>query len=194
MQGTADLTVYLAELTCGEEKRAERAVAALTGCGEPALQALRGLLASTDSENRWWAARALAEIADDRASALLIGALSDEDASVRQCAALALRRRPDPGAAPFLLTALSSRDHLLAHLAADALAAIGKPVVPDLLEVMEKGDQAVRLEAIRALAQIADPRSVPVLFAALDEDSALLEYWANEGLERMGVGMVFFKP
>jgi hypothetical protein len=32
------------------------------------------------------------------------------------------------------------------------------------------------------------------MFAALNEDSALIEYWANEGLDRMGVGMKLFAP
>jgi hypothetical protein len=36
---------------------------------------------------------------------------------------------------------------------------------------------------------IGDTRAVPGLFEAL-EGSALQEYWAEEGLERMGVGMV----
>jgi hypothetical protein len=28
----------------------------------------------------------------------------------------------------------------------------------------------------------------------LDSDSAVLEHWASEGLEKMGVGMSFFSP
>jgi len=32
------------------------------------------------------------------------------------------------------------------------------------------------------------------LMKALEEDSALMEFWAQEGLERLGVGMLFFKP
>ena len=79
-------------------------------------------------------------------------------------------------------------------LAADALATIGGPAVPDLLEVAQNGGQGARLEAIRALATIGDQRSLPLLFSLLDGESALMEYWANEGLERMGVGMAFFKP
>jgi HEAT repeat protein len=89
---------------------------------------------------------------------------------------------------------MGSQDALLARLAANALACTGADAVPALLEVLEKGEQALRLEAARALAHIGDERSIPALFKALDEDSALMEYWANEGLERMGVGMVFFKP
>jgi len=66
--------------------------------------------------------------------------------------------------------------------------------VPGLLEAMQGGDQRVRVEAVRAFAKIGDPRAIPALFEALDEGSALIEYWANEGLEKMGVGMVFYKP
>jgi len=60
--------------------------------------------------------------------------------------------------------------------------------------VLNSSPQAARLEAARALALIADQRAIPSLFQALDGESALLEYWANEGLERMGVGMAFFIP
>ena len=51
-----------------------------------------------------------------------------------------------------------------------------------------------RLEAVRALSKIGDQRSIPALFECLDDSSALIEYWAGEGLEKMGVGMVFYKP
>ena len=70
----------------------------------------------------------------------------------------------------------------------------GAAAVPALLDLLETGLQAVRLETARTLAMIGDTRAIPALFNALDEDSALMEYWANEGLERMGVGMAFFKP
>jgi HEAT repeat protein len=59
---------------------------------------------------------------------------------------------------------------------------------------MQKGEHVARLEAVRALAKIGDERAIPALFDALDNDSALIEYWASEGLEKMGVGMVFYKP
>jgi HEAT repeat protein len=79
-------------------------------------------------------------------------------------------------------------------LAGDALVAIGSPAVPALLEVLQAGVHPARLEAVRALARIGDERAIPALFTALDDSSALIEYWANEGLERMGVGMVFYRP
>jgi HEAT repeat protein len=125
---------------------------------------------------------------------MLLKAFGDEEVTVRQCAALGLQRQPHEQAIPALIAALSSGDYLLSNLAGDALIAVGTPAVPALLEVMQDGVQASRLIAARALAMIGDHRSIPALFEALSEDSVMIEYWANEGLERMGVGMTFFKP
>jgi HEAT repeat protein len=60
--------------------------------------------------------------------------------------------------------------------------------------VMRGGPHIARLEAARALALIGDSRAIPVLFEALDDQSAYVGFWSDEGLDRMGVGMVFFKP
>ncbi|HLE16604.1 MAG TPA: HEAT repeat domain-containing protein [Anaerolineales bacterium] len=182
------------ELTSGDDQRAEAAALALAAHGKPALPRLQDLLKSPDPERRWWAARALAEVADPQAGALLRLALSDGDPTVRQCAALGLRQRPDPAAIPDLADALDDPDRLLAHLAADALAACGPPAMPALLAVIDGDSQPARLEAMRALAALGDEQAIPALFKALDEGSALMEYWANAGLERLGVGMTFFKP
>jgi len=93
-----------------------------------------------------------------------------------------------------LLLLLSDEDALTRRLAGDALVAIGSQVIPQLLDAMQNGEHITRLEAVRALAKIGDERAIPTLFEALDDNSALIEYWASEGLEKMGVGMVFFKP
>jgi HEAT repeat protein len=52
----------------------------------------------------------------------------------------------------------------------------------------------VRTHAARALALIGDTSAIPALFKALEDDSAMVQYWVEEGLERMGVGQVYFKP
>jgi HEAT repeat protein len=95
---------------------------------------------------------------------------------------------------PELIAALQDNDRLLARLAGDALIAIGEPAVEALLAVFRDGDLPPRLDAARALALIGDRRAIPALFEALDGDSSLIAYWAETGLERMGVGMVFFQP
>jgi HEAT repeat protein len=181
-------------LLCGDDDKAEAAAQQLASRGASALPALEQLLGSTDADARWWALRTLAEIDDSRVPLLLQSSLHDPNPAVRQCAALALRQHPYPQAIPDLVECLGVSDRLLAHLAADALIAAGPEAVPALLEVMQNGSQAARLKAVRALALIEDQRAIPVLFRALDDQSALVSHWADEGLQRMGVGMSFFKP
>jgi len=61
--------------------------------------------------------------------------------------------------------------------------------------MMENGPQAARVEAAKALAEIRDPRTIAAFFNALQNgDSPLVEYWADQGLERLGIGMSFFSP
>ncbi len=189
-----DQAILLNQLTSGDDQSAEAAALALAELGPQVLPALQDLLHSPDPDARWWANRILAELDSPQAASLLIESLQDTDIAVRQCAALALSYRPQEAAVAQLIVALDDTDHLLARLAADALVAAGAMAVPALLDVMQTGNQAARLEAVRALALIGDTRAIPTLFTALDEDSALIEYWADEGLQRMGVGMTFFKP
>lgn len=189
-----DQQKLLSELLSGDDRRAETAARQLASHGESAIPALRDLLASVDPETRWWALRSLAEIKHPQVPPLLLTSLHDPDPAVRQCAALALRQQPTPKAVPELIACLDAEDRLLAHLAADALIAAGPQAVPALLETMQNGPQPARLEAVRALALLEDQRAIPVLFHALDDESALVTHWADEGLQRMGVGMVFFKP
>jgi phycocyanobilin lyase beta subunit len=120
--------------------------------------------------------------------------MEDPETSVRHCAALALAGRSDQDAIASLTSALSSPDRLLARLAANSLVSTGSAAVPALLDLLEHNAEAPRAEVVRALALIGDPRAIPALFNATEDDSALAEYWAEEGLERMGGGMVYFKP
>lgn len=191
MDGLQDL---LGELTGGDDQRAEAVIPRLVACGEPALRAIIGLLENSESDYRWWATRTLSEFQDERVAQHLIKMLADENVEVRQCAALALYNHPDKGAVSGLIAALSSGDNILIHLAGNTLIAIGEPAVVPLLDIVKNGNQAARLEAVRALALIADPRAAETLLQVCKEDSAMMEYWANEGFERMGMGMVYFQP
>jgi HEAT repeat protein len=189
-----ELSVLLYQLSCGDDQQAERALSQLATWGPEALGALEDRLSHPDAEVRWWAVRALAEVQDEHVPELLVRALSDSDQSVRWCAGLALRTHPSLQASLALIGMLAESDPLTRRLAGDALVAIGSQVVPQLLDTMQRGDQLMRIEAVRALAKIGDQSTIPALFEALDDSSALIEYWASEGLEKMGVGMVFFKP
>lgn len=189
-----DKSALIAELSCGSEIRAEAAALELAANGSRSLPTIRELLLDPDPEFRWWATRSLAGIHNPQVAPLLLQALDDSDISVRQCAALALRYQPDARAVSELVQALKDQNHLLSRLAADALIALGEVAVPELIKIAQSDHQSARIEAMRALGKIGDLRGVPILFNALDEDSALIVYWAEEGLDKMGIGMTFFRP
>lgn len=190
----ASLEQLLADLTSGDEARAEAAVPALTVHGETAAQALRELLTAPQSEHRWWATRALAKFPQSAARSALLQSLSDPDDSVRQCAALSLQHNPTRRAISPLTETLASEDRLLARLAANALAAIGAPAVPALDAAARAEDPRVRIEAVRALAHIKHPDVIGPLFKSIDDPSTVVQHWAEQGLDRLGLGMTFFSP
>jgi HEAT repeat protein len=190
----ADLSEIISAFTSGSDQVADQAARELAASGALSLDVYQLLLADPRPDVRWWAVRSLAEIHSPEIILPLIDAMDDPQNEVRQCAVLALQKQPDARAIPPLVVLLKDSDQLLRRLAGDALIAAGNDAVPDLLEVLAGSHQQARIEAARALALIGDTRAIPDLFKALDSDSALLEYWAGDGLERMGVGMVFFSP
>ena len=189
----SELDKLLADLSSGDEARAEGAVPGLVELGEAAFSPLRDLLNSTDSDHRWWALRTLAQAAQPQTKWLL-PLLNDSIAEVRQAAALGICSHPDETAIRPLIQALSDTDSIVSGLACTALVVIGKPAVPSLLEIPKDASQAARINAMRALAEIEDHRAIPALMAALDDDSVMIQHWAEEGLERLGLNMVYLKP
>jgi len=187
------LDELLADLTSGDETRAENAVPALVELGEEAFPALRDLLDSADVDQRWWALRTISQSPQARTEWLL-PLLNDSAAEVRQAAALGLCSHPDETAIRPLVQALSDADSMVSDLARNALVTIGKPAVPALLEVPKDAQQRARINALRALAEIKDYSTIPTLMAALEEDSVMLQHWAEEGLERLGLNMIYLKP
>jgi HEAT repeat protein len=187
------LDQLLADLTSGDETRAENAVHGLVELGEAAFPALRDLLMSADADQRWWGLRTLAQSPQTPAEWLL-PFLDDPAPEVRQAAALGLCHQPDETATEPLVRALSDEDTMTSDLARNALVMIGKPAVQSLLEIPRDAAQRARINALRALAEIGDYAAIPSFMAALEEDSAMLQYWAEEGLERLGLNMVYLKP
>ena len=189
----SDLQALFRDLTSGDEPRAENAVPALIDLGEDAIPALLDLTHSTDVDARWWALRTLAQSPLARTE-WLVPFLDDSAPEIRQCAALGLANKPDESAIPQLVHALSDEDTLVGNLAVKALVNIGKPAVPLLNEKVKSGQQSARILALRALVEIRDPRAIPVMMQVMGENSALLQHWAKEGLERLGLDMVYMKP
>ena len=168
----------------------------MASLGSEAFYALATMYASPDPDVRWWALRALSEFDDERICNLLLLGLEDEDSEVQACAALGLRKHPTKAAIPKLATMLGGEDQLLSRLARDALIAMGKTATPHLITILEDEEtsHAKRLEAVRALAEIEDPAAIGALFKIYNEGSSLMQHWAEEGLTRLGIGMVFFDP
>jgi HEAT repeat protein len=190
-----ELPALLAELTSGDDERAETAALQLAEHAEAAFPALQNLLRAAEVDSRWWAVRALAQFQPaEKVTLELVAALEDESGDVRQCAAMALCHHHDPAAVSPLIRALSDPDLMTANLAANALILIGAPAVPALIESLQADSQTARLEAVRALAEIKDPRAIPFLMQVFEQDSALMQYWAEHGLDKLGLGMVYLKP
>jgi HEAT repeat protein len=197
----------LSDLTSGSETRAENAVPALINLGEEAIPALRNLTRSSDADHRWWGLRVLAQSPLAQAE-WLVPFLNDPAREVRQCAALGLAIKPDESATQPLVQALRDDDSMVSSLAVNALVKIGKAAVPALIEVVKRSPdgssfaqpvqghapQSARIQALRALAELRDHRAIPVMMKVMEEDSALLQHWAKEGLDRLGLDMVYLKP
>ena len=83
---------------------------------------------------------------------------------------------------------------MVSSLAVNALVKIGKAAVPALIEVVKTASQSARIHAFRALAELRDHRAIAIMMKVMEEDSALLQHWAKEGLERLGLDMVYIKP
>lgn len=183
----------LADLTSGDETLAETASDALGQMGESALPRLRTLLESSDADHRWWTVRTLAQL-DVPPIEWLTNSLNDPASEVREAAALALLSHPSEESVSALVRALDDSDSMVGTLAASALVLIGKAAVPSLMDGYENASTNARIHILRALAEIRDYRAIRLMMKAMESDSAMLSYWANEGLERLGLDMVYIKP
>jgi HEAT repeat protein len=183
----------LADLISGDDVRAEKVIPAIADLGMAVVPALLELSRADSVDSRWWAVRALAASPHTRTEDLL-PLLNDSAPEVRAATALALCNHPDEQAVPSLIHALADTDSLTAGLAGNALVKIGSDSVGDLIKVIEEAPTTVRILALRSLAEIRDHRAIPVMMKLMNEESAVLQYWAREGLERLGLDMVYIKP
>ncbi len=183
----------LADLTSGDEARAEGAAVRLAEAGQPILLALEPLLSSNVPDHRWWAVRTLGQMSSPRVD-WLRRAMGDSSAEVRAAAALALVSHPAKDAAPALIEALDDEDGIVAILAVNALTAIGQSAVPALLDAFPQSSQRGKIQIMRTIAGLRDHRAIPLMMKAIEDDSAMLRYWAEDGIERLGLNMVYIKP
>ncbi len=183
----------LAELTSGDDERAEKSVFKIVQLGTAIIPDLLNLTRAQAVDSRWWAVRALAAFPNPQPENL-IPLLYDSAPEVRAAAALALCHHPHQNAVAALIKTLADSDPLTAGLAGKALVKIGSPAVPSLLGVAQDAPIGIRIVALRALSEIGDHRAIPLMMKCTSEDSAILQYWAQEGLNRLGLNMVYLMP
>ena len=185
----------LADLISGDDERAEKSILPLVELGQAAIQPLLDLTRSADSNIRWWAVRALAA-SPQSLTVDLIPLLNDSASDVRAAAALAILNHPHEDAIQALTQTLYDEDSLTAGLAGNALAKIGSSSTPNLLKVMGEARIHIRIIAMRALVEIKDHRAIPMMMKCLNDEneSAVIQYWAQQGLEKLGLDMVYIKP
>ena len=188
------LQSFLDAIAAGDDARTEEAAVALGSLGDAVLPMLRDLLTDADPDRRWWAARALAAVGTPAARELLVTALADPDLDVRACAAQGLGELQAAEAVDKLVRCLADPSPFVSRLAADALARIGAPAVSALIVALREGETLARAGAARALSIIQPEDAILALCAALDDPSAIVSYYAEEALERMGVGGVLIQP
>jgi HEAT repeat protein len=195
---TPGMDDLLQAILSGQDERASVALPALAAIDHArVVSELAGQLLEANADGRWWIARTLATISTPQSAATLIQMLNDPDSDVRACAALALGEL-------HTITGEESAEALAAHLADEsahvaevctaALGRIGAAAVPTLLRALEQGVPVERIRAAKALAPIESHEAIPALVQALDDGDAIVTFYAQDALERMGVGMVLLQP
>jgi HEAT repeat protein len=85
-----------------------------------------------------------------------------------------------------LVARLSNSDGLVRERARHALALVGSPAVPLLLELATSRAKRPRWEAAKALAEIADPSSIATLVQLLSDSESDIRWIGAEGLVKIG--------
>jgi HEAT repeat protein len=85
-----------------------------------------------------------------------------------------------------LITGLGSKDGLVREEAREKLVAIGRPAVSFLAKLINHPEVILHWECIKALSQIADPNSTPLLIHAMSDADEEVRWLAAEGLIAIG--------
>jgi serine/threonine-protein kinase len=145
-----------------------RASDALAKIGGPkVMDAVLQLVRDPDENIRRAAIEILNQTKDQRAVDHLMSATQDKDWWVRERAADALAEIGSPKAVPALMKMLSG-DARSMPAAVRALGRLGdSKVMPTLLPLLDHADKAIRLEAVGAVARLADQATASTLKAKL---------------------------
>jgi HEAT repeat protein len=165
------------------------ALSTLTGFQDKrAVLGLWKALEDTDWTLRKDAATALGKLKDHSSVQKLISALKDSVGDVRYVAAEALGEIGDETAIPALIESLTNGYFLqVQHISAIALAKIGIPSIPKLLEVLQGRNNNIhaRIGAADALGDIGDASAVPELVKTVDDKNSDLQIHSIRALGKI---------
>ncbi len=86
-----------------------------------------------------------------------------------------------------LINTLSTLRDKVRERARHSLVAMGKPAVPSLIKALKSKKALIRWEAAKALEEIGDPETAPVLVEALEDDDFDVRWLAAEGLIKLNI-------
>ncbi|MEA3335351.1 MAG: HEAT repeat domain-containing protein [Chloroflexota bacterium] len=187
------LDQLLQAIGADDDEAAEAAIIELADHECDALALLLDLHTSDNADYRWWAVRGLAAVAEqspdcrEATMPALLLSLGDPDDAIRCVAPLALGQMRAICAIPAMTVLLSDQSGWVRGAAADALAMIGEPAVPALGTALHDERDGVRVRAAYALYRIHSERSAPWLFPALNDPNHLVQSYAYEALDEMGL-------
>jgi eukaryotic-like serine/threonine-protein kinase len=167
-----------------------RATDALARIGGPrVIDAVLQLINDEDESVRRSAVEILNTTKDERAVQHLIKATEDEDWWVRERAADALGEIGDMRAVPPLIKMLSGETRSI-PAAVRALGKLaGKDAMAHIKPLLDHKDKQIRIEAMNALAEIADPIEADTVIARIARESASMDpaisEAANSAVERL---------
>jgi HEAT repeat protein len=144
-------------------------------------------LASEDEPTRLRAAEAIAQEDQPSAGEKLIGSLGDESWRVRKTVVDGLARKAGEEEVNILLRALRDdhRNPGVLNSALQVLALGGIDAIAPLTDFLNDPDTDLRIYATHALGDQHDPRAVPVLVRALEDENPNVRYHAIEALGKL---------
>lgn len=190
-QEAGDVAALLDALDSADVKVRTRAASDLAELGPKARAAvprLTTMLGSDDKELRLAAAWALARIAPETEGLerVFLEALRTEDVNQKTAGAIGLAQVgcQDPSGIATLIKALEHWEDMVSGFAGEALARIGKPAVPGLVESLKHPNSRVRANAARALGKIglAAREAIPAIIPLLDDRDRYVRQQAARAL------------
>jgi HEAT repeat protein len=128
------------------------------------------------------AANALLQFRDSRIVPALIEGLRDPGDWRRAEAARALGERADGAAAAALIAALADESGHVRYCVSAALARIGRPVVPGLIEALESRNPIVRREVVSILETIGDREAIPAIVRRRNDEDEQVRWAVADAL------------